>query len=112
MLGGWMQEVRYVTSAVLALEDNPHDGVHASDYLREPKVVNWLSASTRGIKSTTIKADPVIDAAVRCLPEMKKIVDIDPKNDKGHITREDAEKLQSLATEILVAAVGRKLGPP
>jgi hypothetical protein len=106
MVGGWMQGARFIGSAVLSLKDSSNTP-HPSYCLREPKLVEWLQAKLKVVKTTTDRQKSIISTIQKELASIGHIINIsiDPK--KGRIGEGDMQTLIKGATAIVNAAVAK-----
>ena len=97
--GGWLQGARSVASVI---EDNYTPD--ASNILREPMLAGALLAKLQALPEGT-RHSPVVEKMVTSLREIKTIVDI--KLD-GTISPEKVERVRTLASEVVTAALAAK----
>lgn len=106
MLSGWIQGLHYSATAVLDHYDAPvlknSTVAHPSYQLRDPQLVVWLIGLAKNL-SADKQVQPEVVAIRKALGEIYDILDIDIDAKKGKVSREDVEKLISLADNVISA---------
>lgn len=106
MIGGWMQGARFIGTAVQNLKDTTT--VPSPSYvLREPKLVEWLLAKLKVVKTSNDQQKTLLATVQKELASILKIVSIDIDPTKGKIEPDQLALLISGSTAIVDAAVGK-----
>jgi hypothetical protein len=96
---GWLQGARYTSTLI---ED--HYTAATSNLLREPKLIEALSAKMAGLPAAS-KSNAAVTKMVEALPQIQKIIDI-PLD--GSVSKENVETLNKLSTDAVKAAIAAK----
>ena len=96
---GWLQGARYTTALI---ED--HYTAATSNLLREPKLIEALSAKMDGLPAAS-KSNAAVTKIREALPQIQKIINI-PLD--GSVPKESVAELNRLSTDAVKAAVATK----
>jgi hypothetical protein len=99
IVAGWLQGARYTTALI---ED--HYTAATSNLLREPKLIEALSAKMDGLPAAS-KSNAAVTKMREALPQIQKIINI-PLD--GSVPKESVMELNKLSTDAVKAAIAAK----